>query len=55
MRSFILAAIAAFSLTTAIVPMANAATAGSETSIHHGPYDNTGHGPQETGMEGGGG
>jgi hypothetical protein len=55
MKSFILAAIAAFSLIAAVVPAANAATASNQTSVHRGPYDNTGHGPQETGMEGGGG
>ena len=55
MKSFILAAIAALSLTAAVAPVANAATFHNQTTTHQGPYDNTGHGPQETGMEGGGG
>jgi hypothetical protein len=56
MKNFVLAALAALSLTAAIAPVANAALpsrAGS--SYHSGPYDNTGHGPQESGQEGGGG
>jgi hypothetical protein len=52
MKNLILAAFAALSLTAAIAPMANAAVTGA---YHSGPYDNTGHGPQETGLEGGGG
>lgn len=56
MRNMILAAFAALSVSAVIVPAANAATFGSpQTSYHQGPYDNTGHGPQETGLEGGGG
>jgi len=56
MRVMIRAAFAALSLTAAIVPVANAASWGRPDSTHRqGPYDNTGHGPQETGMEGGGG
>jgi opacity protein-like surface antigen len=53
MKNLILAAFAALSLSAAIAPVANAATFPSTT--HQGPYDNTGHGPQETGLEGGGG
>jgi hypothetical protein len=49
MKKLILAAFAALSLSTGIAPMAHAYT------YHSGPYDNTGHGPQETGLEGGGG
>jgi hypothetical protein len=50
------AAFAALSLTAAIVPVANAAgRARPETTHHQGPYDNTGKGPQQTGLEGGGG
>ena len=46
MRSLILAAFAALSLTAAIAPVADAATFGSpQTSYHQGPYDNTGNGP----------
>jgi len=52
MKNMILAAFAALSLTAAIAPVANAATFGAS---HQGSYDNTGHGPQETGLEGGGG
>jgi hypothetical protein len=52
----ICAAFAALSLSAAIVPVANAATWGRPDAVHRqGPYDNTGRGPQETGMEGGGG
>jgi hypothetical protein len=56
MKSFFLAAIAVLSLTAAIAPAANAYTRGfPHTTYHQGPYDNTGNGPGETGMEGGGG
>ncbi len=56
MKNMILAAVAALSLTAAIAPVANAASfGGPQTSYHQGPYDNTGHGPGETGLEGGGG
>jgi hypothetical protein len=51
------AAFAALSLAT-IAPVANAATRGfpqSNLFQHQGSYDNTGHGPQESGLEGGGG
>jgi hypothetical protein len=57
MKYLIRVAFAALSLAT-IAPVANAATSGfpqSSLSQHHGAYDNTGHGPQETGLEGGGG
>ena len=56
MKNLILAAFAALSLTAAVAPLANAALPGGVGSSHHtGPYDNTGNGPQETGLEGGGG
>ena len=56
MKNLILAAFAALSLTTAITPAANAAAFGRSYATHDsGAYDNTGHGPQETGLEGGGG
>jgi hypothetical protein len=45
MKKIILAALTVLSLSAGV---ANAA-------LHNGPYDNTGHGPQETGLEGGGG
>ena len=55
MKTLIRAAFTALSLAT-ITPVANAATFGApHASYHHGPYDNTGHGPQEIGLEGGGG
>jgi hypothetical protein len=42
MKTLILAAFAALSLSAAVVPMANAATAGSwQSAPHSGPYDNT--------------
>jgi hypothetical protein len=46
MKKFFLAALTVLSLSAGV---ANAVT------LHNGPYDNTGHGPQETGLEGGGG
>nr|WP_294518244.1 hypothetical protein [uncultured Rhodopila sp.] len=56
MKSFLLAANAGLSLTAAIAPAANAYTRGvPHTTYHSGPYGNTGTGPGETGMEGGGG
>ena len=56
MKNLILAAFAALSLAVAVAPAANAFTSGFPTSTHHsGAYDDTGHGPSETGMEGGGG
>jgi hypothetical protein len=56
MRNVVLAAFAALSLTVAIAPAAHAFTRGSPHNTYHsGPYDNTGRGPDETGIEGGGG
>ena len=58
MKTMILAAFAALSLGAAVVPAAQAATFGfpqSSLTQHHGPYDDTGRGPGETGLEGGGG
>ncbi|HYZ22731.1 MAG TPA: hypothetical protein VE690_11300 [Rhodopila sp.] len=57
MKYLIRVAFAALSLGT-IAPVANAATFGLPQSSlfqHQGPYDNTGNGPQQTGLEGGGG
>jgi hypothetical protein len=55
MKILIRAAFAALSLAT-IAPVANAATWGApQAGFHSGPYDNTGRGPQQTGLEGGGG
>jgi hypothetical protein len=53
MKQLFLAAFAALSLSAAIVPAANAAI--PHNTYHSGPYDNTGNGPGETGLEGGGG
>jgi hypothetical protein len=50
LRSMFLAAFAALSLTAAIAPAANAARV-----MHQGSYDNTGNGPDSTGLNGGGG
>jgi hypothetical protein len=56
MKSLFLAAFAALSLAAAVAPAASAAVAGFPASTYHaGPYDNTGHGPGQTGLEGGGG
>lgn len=53
MKNMFFAALAALSLAAAVAPAANAAV--TNTSQHSGPSDNTGNGPDETGMEGGGG
>jgi hypothetical protein len=56
MKTMVLAAFAALSLSAAVVPAANAAiSAFPQSTQHSGPYDNTGHGPQQSGLEGGGG
>ncbi len=56
MKTIFLAAFAALSLGVAIAPAANAFTRGFPQSTHHsGAYDDTGNGPGESGMEGGGG
>jgi hypothetical protein len=56
MKNLFLAAFATLSLAVAIAPAASAYTRGFPTSTQHsGPYDDTGHGPGETGLEGGGG
>lgn len=57
MKYLIRVAFAAISL-AAITPVADAATFGRPTSslfLHQGPYDNTGNGPDQTGLNGGGG
>ncbi len=51
MKKLILAAFAALALTAGVASVANAL----EYSHHSGPYDNTGNGPGNTGLEGGGG
>jgi len=56
MKNLILAAFAALSLITVVAPSANAFIRGVPHSTYHsGPYDNTGNGPGQTGLEGGGG
>jgi hypothetical protein len=56
MKKLVLAAFAALSLVAGVAPMAHAYTTGFvHNTYHSGPYDNTGKGPGETGMEGGGG
>jgi hypothetical protein len=56
MKYLIRVAFAALSLAAITPVVANAATSGfPHTSYHQGPYDDTGNGPQETGLEGGGG
>jgi hypothetical protein len=56
MKNLILAAFAALSLTAAIAPAANAFIGGlPHNAYHSGPYDNTGRGPGQSGMQGGGG
>ncbi len=55
MKNLILAAFAALSLTAAIAPVANATIGLPHNAFHTGPYDNTGNGPQQSGLEGGGG
>ena len=54
MQILIRAALAAFSIAT-ITPVANAASLGHSPGAYHQAYDNTGHGPQQSGLEGGGG
>jgi len=56
MKNLFFAAFAALSLAVAVAPAANAFTRGFPASTQHsGPYDDTGHGPNATGLEGGGG
>jgi hypothetical protein len=53
-KTIVLATFAAASLVTAFASVAHADPR-IKQPLHQGPYDNTGKGPQETGMEGGGG
>jgi hypothetical protein len=56
MKRLILAAFAALTLTAGGAPMAYANTRGFyHNTYHSGPYDNTGNGPGQTGLDGGGG
>ncbi len=56
MKNLFLAAFAALGLAIAVAPAANAFTRGfPHSTSHSGAYDDTGNGPGETGMEGGGG
>jgi hypothetical protein len=46
----------AIGLAVGIVPVAYAGHLGKPDTTHRpGPYDNTGNGPQQSGLEGGGG
>jgi hypothetical protein len=54
MKTMILAAFAALSLTAAIAPMANAASFGRpNTTYHQGTYNNTGNNPNSQFVGGG--
>jgi hypothetical protein len=58
MKNLFLAAFAVLGLAVAVAPSAHAFTRGfphSSVGNHSGPYDDTGNGPGQTGMEGGGG
>jgi hypothetical protein len=56
MKQLVLAAFAALGLVVGVAPLAHAYTTGFvHNTYHSGPYDDTGHGPGETGLEGGGG
>jgi hypothetical protein len=55
MRIILVAAFAVLSLTTSCAPAANRDNWGRPAStIHQGPYDNTGHGGNQGGGGGGG-
>jgi hypothetical protein len=55
MKKLILAAFAVLSLTTGVFQAAHAGWGEPASTHRSGPYDNTGRGPGETGLEGGGG
>jgi hypothetical protein len=56
MKKMILTAFAMIGLMAGVAPMAHAYTTGfPHNTYHSGPYDNTGHGPGQSGLEGGGG
>jgi len=56
MKTLILAAFAALSLTAVAAQAAQSGNYGRPASTHRsGPYDNTGNSPGESGLEGGGG
>jgi hypothetical protein len=56
MKTMILAAFAALSLTAAIAPVVHAATFGTQSNTtRQGSYDNTGNGSDSSGLHGGGG
>jgi hypothetical protein len=54
-KILIRAALAAVSIATIGSVADDANARGLRYSQHQGPYDNTGQGPQQTGLEGGGG
>jgi hypothetical protein len=54
--TIVLAVVAATNLAAAFGPVAVAAPSPAQRSpLHQTPYDNTGRGPQQSGMQGGGG
>jgi hypothetical protein len=55
MKMMILAALTALSLGTGITNAYAFTYAFPQSSQHAGSYDNTGNGPQQSGLEGGGG
>jgi hypothetical protein len=56
MKYLVLAAVAALGLSAGISQPAQAFVRGTPHAHYHsGPYDNTGNGPGESGLEGGGG
>jgi hypothetical protein len=56
MKYLVLAAVAALGLGAGVALPAHAFIRGTpHTQYHSGPYDNTGNGPGQSGLEGGGG
>jgi hypothetical protein len=55
MKKIVLAALTVLSLGAGVANAQGFSFSAPQTHQHSGPYDNTGHGPQETGLEGGGG
>ncbi len=56
MKTMILAAFAALSLTAVAAQAAQHSPHGTpQSNYHSGPYDNTGNSPGQSGLEGGGG
>lgn len=55
MKTMILAALTVMSLGVGVANAQSYSHPGQQWSTHSGAYDNTGRGPQQTGLEGGGG